>query len=532
MYRILIADDEEQAREAIIRKIDWKTIGFSIVGSAENGLDALERAERLHPDVVMTDIKMPFMDGLQLGEKLHETMPAVKLIIFSGFDEFEYAQQAIKINAAEYILKPVDADELTETLKKIKMQIDYEVAERRNVEVLKRHYEESLPAMREQFLIRLITGRVTEDELEGNAPQFHINLQAESWAVVLLRVERKEKTARVLEGQAKLVPILLRCTAEEELKPYFSFMDFIIENCVAFLVEVRVSDGVLPLVSRVNQVCRSARRILGTKVMAGVSTVTLHLSQLQQQYQEARSALEYSAVMGGDQAICIADVEPDTSIRVEFDEQDTNEIINAVKLANRQEISDKLNAVFDRFHSVVLPLEQYQIFLLEMMTALLKVLHAYKIDETEIFGKNFSVIQAISQLHSPQDMQHWCTEICMKISSNIERERVNSTRILAQNAEQYIHEHYTNPNLSVEELCDHLHVSPAYFSTVFKRESGRSFVSYLTDVRMQKAEELLNVTNDKTYLIAQKVGYTEPNYFSYVFKKKFGISPSKYRNQK
>jgi two-component system response regulator YesN len=129
-------------------------------------------------------------------------------------------------------------------------------------------------------------------------------------------------------------------------------------------------------------------------------------------------------------------------------------------------------------------------------------------------------------------MQHWCTEICMKISSNIERERVNSTRILAQNAEQYIHEHYTNPNLSVEELCDHLHVSPAYFSTVFKRESGRSFVSYLTDVRMQKAEELLNVTNDKTYLIAQKVGYTEPNYFSYVFKKKFGISPSKYRNQK
>ncbi|MDD3230958.1 MAG: response regulator, partial [Oscillospiraceae bacterium] len=234
MYRILIADDEEQAREAIIRKIDWKTIGFSIVGSAENGLDALERAERLHPDVVMTDIKMRFMDGLQLGEKLHETMPAVKLIIFSGFDEFEYAQQAIKINAAEYILKPVDADELTETLKKIKMQIDYEVAERRNVEVLKRHYEESLPAMREQFLIRLITGRVTEDELEGNAPQFHINLQAESWAVVLLRVERKEKTARVLEGQAKLVPILLRCTAEEELKPYFSFMDFIIENCVAF----------------------------------------------------------------------------------------------------------------------------------------------------------------------------------------------------------------------------------------------------------------------------------------------------------
>ncbi|MCH4239960.1 MAG: response regulator [Oscillospiraceae bacterium] len=531
MYRILIADDEEQIREMILKKIDWGAIGFSIAGSAENGLDALEQAERMHPDVVMTDIKMPFMDGLQLGEKLHETMPAVKLIIFSGFDEFEYAQQAIKMNAAEYILKPIDAAELTETLRKIKVQIDREVAEKRDVEMLKKRYEESLPAMREQFLTRLLTGRMPPEELAARAQQFGINLRAEGWAVALLRVDRKEKTAQVLKGETELVPILLKCTAEEELQAYFQFTDFLMEDCLVVIAEVNPVDGVLPLVNRMNLVCKSARRILGTKVMAGVSTVVASPVQLQQQYQEACSALDYSAVMGGDKAICIADVEPDTSARVEFDENDTQQIIDAVKLANQQEIADRIGAVFARFHSVVLPLGQYQVFLLEMITALLKVMHTYQIDDTEIFGQDNSVAEIIPQLHSPQDMQQWCTEICTKISTNVERKRVNSTRTLTQNAEQYIQKHYAEPEISVEELCGYLHVSPAYFSTVFKRESGSSFVSYLTDVRMKKAVELLNATNDKTYLIAQKVGYTEPNYFSYVFKKKYGVSPSKYRNQ-
>lgn len=531
MYRILIADDEEQIREGIIKKIDWEKIGYTIVGSAENGLDALEKAEHLRPDVVMTDIKMPFMGGLELGEKLRAAMPTVKLIIFSGFDEFEYAQQAIKLHAAEYILKPINAEELTETLKRIKLQIDREVSEKRNVEVLKKQYEESLPAMREQFLTDLIENKVAKDQIRAKAGQFNINLNADGWAVALLRVDATEKTAQVLQGKQELVPILLKCTMEEELKGYCSFVDILMGDCVMVIAEINAEKGILPLVNRMNQICKSACRVLGTKVMAGISTMAKSLYQLQHYYQEAQSALEYSAVMGGDKAIYIADIEPDTSVKVEFDEHDENEIINAIKLGNQQEITDKIGALFEQFREVVLPLGQYQIFLLEMMTALLKLLHAYKIDEAGIFGESCTLVQAVSKLHTPEEMKLWCTDVCVKISESIERERVDSTKLLTRNAEQYIREHYSDPDTSVENLCSYLHVSPAYFSTVFKRESGMSFVSYLTDVRLQKAMELLNVTDDKTYIIAQKVGYTEPNYFSYVFKKKFGVSPSKYRNQ-
>ena len=124
LYRIMLADDEEEIRDGIIRKIDWEGIGFRLVGAAENGQEALEMAESLHPDVVMTDIKMPFMDGLTLGRRLAEIMPATRLVIFSGFDEFEYAQQAIKLNVAEYILKPINAVELTGVLQKLKFQLD------------------------------------------------------------------------------------------------------------------------------------------------------------------------------------------------------------------------------------------------------------------------------------------------------------------------------------------------------------------------------------------------------------------------
>lgn len=166
-YKILLADDEEEIREGIVQKIDWENLGYTVVGSAENGLEALEKAEHLRPDVVITDIRMPFMDGLELGEKLRVFLPSAKLIFFSGYDDFEYAQKAIQLNAAEYILKPVNAAELTETLKKLKSRMDLEFAEKRDVETLRRNYTESLPVLREQFLVGLMEGREPAERLRG-----------------------------------------------------------------------------------------------------------------------------------------------------------------------------------------------------------------------------------------------------------------------------------------------------------------------------------------------------------------------------
>ena len=153
MYKIMIVDDEEEVRLGIIKKMDWKSFDFVVVGDAENGQEALEKAEKLEPDVIMTDIRMPFMDGLELGNKLVEILPSTKIIVFSGYDDFEYAKQAIKINVIEYLLKPINSAQLAEVLRNLKVRLDKEYDEKRNIDILKQYYLESLPMIREQFFI-------------------------------------------------------------------------------------------------------------------------------------------------------------------------------------------------------------------------------------------------------------------------------------------------------------------------------------------------------------------------------------------
>ena len=149
LYRVLLVDDEEDIRVGISRTMDWASLGFALVGEAENGRDALELAETLEPDLVLTDIKMPFMDGLELCRILSERLPASKFVVFSGFDDFEYAKQAVGLNVSEYILKPINAAELTGVLQKLRAQLDAERTERQNVELLRSRYEESLPERRD-----------------------------------------------------------------------------------------------------------------------------------------------------------------------------------------------------------------------------------------------------------------------------------------------------------------------------------------------------------------------------------------------
>ena len=158
LYKIMIVDDEAEVRQAIARKIDWRAVGFEIVADAENGRDALEKAETLDLDVVLTDIKMPFMDGLELGAELSRRKPNLKLIVFSGFDEFEYAKEAIKLIVVEYVLKPVNAAELTAILDRVRKVLDEEIEQRRNISQLTQAYQESLPLLREKFLQDLMRG--------------------------------------------------------------------------------------------------------------------------------------------------------------------------------------------------------------------------------------------------------------------------------------------------------------------------------------------------------------------------------------
>lgn len=159
-YSVLLVDDEEDVIRIIMKKLDWESMGLVIIGHAANGVEALEMAEELSPDIVMTDIKMPYMDGLTLCKKLKELSRTIRVIIFSGFDEFEYAKEAIKMEAAEYLLKPVNAVELKEVFERVKNDLDRELDEKRNTDKLRAYYMESLPVLQESFYMALLEGRM------------------------------------------------------------------------------------------------------------------------------------------------------------------------------------------------------------------------------------------------------------------------------------------------------------------------------------------------------------------------------------
>ena len=190
LYGVMLVDDEEAVRQAIASKLEWEKIGFEVIATAENGEEALELAEKLRPDVVMTDIKMPFMDGLTLCHKLKERQRDTRIVIFSGFDEFEYAREAIKLEVEEYILKPIDSEELENVFLRIKKNLDAEIDEKRNHEKLYEYYQKSLPVMKEQFMAGLMEGKLSGELIEEMNSSYEVNLNAPYYAVTVFCADK------------------------------------------------------------------------------------------------------------------------------------------------------------------------------------------------------------------------------------------------------------------------------------------------------------------------------------------------------
>ena len=234
-YKVLLVDDEKEVCQIIIKKLDWENMGFHIVGYAANGVEALEMAEELQPDVVMTDIKMPYMDGLTLSKKLKEAYQKIKIIIFSGFDEFEYAKEAIKIEAMEYILKPVNEKELREVFERVKAELDREVDERRNIDKLRQYYLESLPVLQENFYISLLEGRLSQEQIEENLQNYQIQWGRSSYIVTVLHIS---KTNLPAEMDSFLAAISVKRLAEEQLQKEWDSRIFVYLGDVILITSI------------------------------------------------------------------------------------------------------------------------------------------------------------------------------------------------------------------------------------------------------------------------------------------------------
>ena len=523
-YTVLLVDDEEDVITVIRKKIDWESLGFVVIGHAHDGMEALEIAEQKQPDVVMTDIKMPHMDGLELAARLKEIYPLIRIIIFSGFDEFEYAKEAIRLEAEEYLLKPVDKNELKEVFTRVKDALDQERADKRNVEKLQNYYLESLPLLQENFYASMMEGNIPADDIARYMADYRIELKAPFYTVVVFHTP---STSVSEEISPVLMAVSVRRLAEEKIgsawkSVYFSYL----RNTVA-IVALSDEHQLIALIDDCERFTRIAKQICGALVTVGVGQPVSKFADVARSYSGAREAVSYRAIYGSGRAISISEITPREHVKTTApDEHDMHEIFRAIKMDAGEELTRAVATYMERTFTKGLTLQQYQLRVWDLLGKIYMFAENNEMAVDSVFdGKTIDSLKQTDR----DELGKWLYNTTEKMRQVLCDQRKNTHKSVIDKALEYIRDNYADPNLTVDFMCERLGLSGAYFSTLFKKETGKTFVSYLTDYRLDKAIRLLVEKNEKSYVIAQQIGYQDPNYFSYVFKKKYGVSPSKYK---
>ncbi len=305
-YTVLLVDDEEDVIQVIMKKINWEGLGFSVIGYANNGVKALEMVEEFQPDVVMTDINMPYMDGMELAGHIKADYPGTKLLLFTGFDEFEYAKEAVHLEVEEYILKPVNSIELTNVFTQLKIKLDQEISEKRNAEILKKYYMESLPLLQANFYTTLIEGHIHEEELEKYLSDYQISLSGPFSGCLVIHTSSSQVPKDIN-------PLLLSASVEKQAKEYlgekwkakcFSYL-----GKTVLIAQLKKENEISELTDECDRFCRYVHRIIGAIITVGVGAGCSYLGIISV-LQGAKDAISYRVLYGGSRAINIKEIAP------------------------------------------------------------------------------------------------------------------------------------------------------------------------------------------------------------------------------
>lgn len=490
MYKLMLVDDEEEVRKGIMDEVDWERYGFTVVGEAENGKDALEIAEAVIPDVVITDIKMPFMDGLQLSSELKKLYPTVKILILTGFDEFQFAQQAIKLHVDEYVLKPVLSKDLTNILMKMKTQIDDEVAKREDISALKASFIKSLPILKEKFLAALITKKMTVKEIGDKARNYELNLNGDTFIVSVISIDNNIPESEIMISEEKEKNIGFKYSADTELKLFavfniteeialkrelgiiFMYNDSIVVISEGWGVDKSVLNN--KTLNVLEEIRINIEKYLKITVTIGKGAICDDVTDINDSYNDAVLALDYRLILGNDRIICIEDVESHTSEKVGFDELKEKALIRCIKVGTVSEVKDIIEALFNDFSNRKISIKYYQIYLLELLITILKATKGMEIDLDKIFATN-SMLYDILKFNNIFETKEWFTGLCIRIMDNISYDRQNSCNNIVEKAKEFINSHYHESDLTLNKVSDYLHISSGYFSSIFKKETKMTF---------------------------------------------------------
>lgn len=533
MYTMVIADDAQELRDMIVNTVHWDEIGFEVVGQAENGIEALELVEKLNPDLLLTDIKMPYVSGVELARRAREIRPAMQIAFLSGYEEFSYAMEAIRYRIVSYILKPISLSEFTEEMERIKQKIDAEFArfsqageERTKGKDIRFDTEAQKT---QNFLMPLILSgeQFSGEESSKRARETARICGMETgedvlYAVIVTSLTGKEKGVITSPGHVDSIQGIA--------DKYFTCRSFFASGGVVTVLSGKTNTMKSDLVIMTKEIVQWLERVSGKKCTVGIGNPYTEFSHGAKAYREAVTA-GLSIEEEEEHVRFISDIERSGDFGYEYSEETSAKIEWLLKMGDKQELETYIDRIFEQINKRDVLTDEFNLLTVQIVAAVCRAVSAV--------GQEFFLIDEIA-LESPvlQDMFAFCNrqklagqmkQMCLRAKEVILQKRKMSTELLCEQAVEIIRTEYSDENLTLTTLSDRLHCSPTYLSAVIKRIAGNTFINLLTASRMEKAKEYLMTTAMKIFEISDKCGYSDQHYFSYCFKRYYGISPNKMR---
>lgn len=514
MYKVMLVDDEKIILDGISQMIDWASLETQLIGTASNGVDAFEKVKELQPDIVVSDIRMPGMDGLELVAAVHRSYPSIRFVLLSGFGEFDYASRAMQYGVKHYLLKPTNENKIAEALKEIVTELESDQQRERFVSTIKQGLQKAIPHVKQQVLKEFVTNKT---------------YGSRDWDYY------RELFQFEFESPVRL--LLFQLEGAVEFEHLFAIKNIAEDLLDTTLLSTTIGDHVLVLVEdtlELSELYRRIHDIRDTFLRYYKLDATIALSepdgitQARSLYQETLQSLNYRFYLGEGGLITRKDTGargPEATGHFDFEEE---KLTMPVQSGHREEAEQALSQLMDELMRAKLDIHVTKTYVIQQFVSLLRLGDPQQINRyygrlSELVGMN--TLQAIQEL-----LENTVREI---VQYHYERNVVKHTSIVRKVID-IVNDQLGNSELSLNQVAgEMLYMNADYLGKLFKKETGEKFSNYVVKARVKKATEMWAANPEiKIFEMAEMLGFGDnPQYFSQVFKKQMGCTPSEYAKQ-
>lgn len=521
MYKLIIVDDEEEIRQGLSEFIDWNEIGFELVASFEDGKETIEYLQNNDVDVVLTDILMAEVSGLELAEYIYKNKLNVNVIILSGYKEFEYAKKAIEFNVDKYLLKPTDIDEIACVFTEIKEKLSKENEIRLEQRKIKEHYEKILPMIEEQFFTDLLMGGLrSETQIKKRIASIGLNIDPNTNPCIIAKIDiisDDEFQGKWVHGKERLhLAIKNFFRFSKEGIRYFSV--FYDNRLRVIAVASHITD-IKTVFNDVNnhleEVLETMKKCLGVYFKINIQHQFNSLTEISKHREPVK--IHYNSNVEEDNY----HFEPEVYKQLL---QKHKLFVSVISEGNYETLMNLSDNYIDEIES--LPIRFIHRLIGDLFTILFNKLSEIGLKFEGVAYKKTDYT-SISRYESIEDIRTMVKEVFTSLLDYAAQEKQKTTDTAVNLALKYIGKNY-NKDISLEDVSNEVFLNSVYFSRLFKQQIGENFIDYLTKMRMEKAIELIGMKKYKTYEISDMVGYSSSKYFSRVFKLYTGYVPKDY----